>query len=239
MNDKDNKYNNGSVLPFSFIKENREEAVSEIAEGNIGLEKLLNYCLDNNIVTHTSCGESGFIGFTGLDNRIFKMFDELMQEFGSYTRLNCYLEPDTSKFNAILRCPEAIDSSYFFSRVVDAFEMTSKSREPSQGEILTNQAFSLLDFSSYVRYDVCSQELPKGLTLDDDTYYCFELYNATIPDEYRNRVVFEPYHYILEEDGFEAPESLSLPDYNCYYGERELYWVYAFRKTKVNNTEKK
>ena len=55
MFDKNNKYNNGKVLPFAFIKHNRDEAVSEIAEGNIGLEKLLNYCLDNDIVTYTCC----------------------------------------------------------------------------------------------------------------------------------------------------------------------------------------
>ena len=52
---KNLEYNNGSVIDFEIIKQNREKAVKEIAEGNVGLEELLNFCIDNNIRTHSSC----------------------------------------------------------------------------------------------------------------------------------------------------------------------------------------
>ena len=54
---KNLEYNNGSVIDFEIIKKNRVTAVKELSEGNIGLEELLNFCIDNNIRTHSSCGD--------------------------------------------------------------------------------------------------------------------------------------------------------------------------------------
>lgn len=51
------EFNHGSVIDFDEIKNNREQAVAEISEGNSGLEELLNFCIDNNIRTHSSCGD--------------------------------------------------------------------------------------------------------------------------------------------------------------------------------------
>jgi len=57
------KYNTGIPLSFETIKMNREIAVKEIAEGNKGLENLLNTCIDRNIPTHASCGHASYITF--------------------------------------------------------------------------------------------------------------------------------------------------------------------------------
>jgi len=54
---KNLEFNHGDVIDFEIIKENREQAVMEISEGNKGLENLLNVCIDNNIKTHSSCGD--------------------------------------------------------------------------------------------------------------------------------------------------------------------------------------
>lgn len=61
---KNTQYNNGYPIDFKTIKKNRKQAVKEIAEGNDGLELLLNTCLDLNIETEASCGdESPYITF--------------------------------------------------------------------------------------------------------------------------------------------------------------------------------
>lgn len=51
------KFNHGDVIDFDIIKDNRIQAVKEISEDNKGLENLLNVCVDNNIRTHSSCGD--------------------------------------------------------------------------------------------------------------------------------------------------------------------------------------
>ena len=45
------------LVPFSQIKENRRRLISEIAEGNVGLEELLTYCVEQDIETYSSCGD--------------------------------------------------------------------------------------------------------------------------------------------------------------------------------------
>lgn len=45
------------LIPFSQIKENSTELILEIAEGNIGLEYLLNSCVEYDIDTYSSCGD--------------------------------------------------------------------------------------------------------------------------------------------------------------------------------------
>ena len=231
MFDKNNKYNNGKVLPFAFIKHNRDEAVSEIAEGNIGLEKLLNYCLDNDIVTYTCCSEEGFIGFMGFDKRVFKMFDELKNMLGESVFLECYLEPEISKSNIILSCSEKMDTSSFFLDVLKAFGKISD--RVSLGEILADKARDLLDFSSYIRYNLSQQALPNSLPLKPDTYYRFELYDASVPVDYSKRVILEPLYFL---QGYN--DGLKLPDYDCYYGISELKDSYALHSKKTKSFEK-
>lgn len=232
MFNKNNKYNNGGVLPFSFIKDNRDEAVSEIAEGNIGLEKLLNYCLDNDIVTFTCCSEEGFIGFMGFDKRVFKMFDELKNILGESVFLECHLEPEISKSSIILSCSEKVDSSSFFLNVLKAFGKTSD--RVSLGEILADKARDLLSFSSYIRYGLSSQTLPDSLSLKPDTYYRFELYWASVSNDYSERIVFEPLYFLQGDDG-----SLKLPDYDCYYGISELKDSYTLNSKRTKSFGKK
>lgn len=45
------------LVSFSQIKENRRTLISEIAEGNVGLEELLTYCVEQDIETYSSCGD--------------------------------------------------------------------------------------------------------------------------------------------------------------------------------------
>lgn len=45
------------LIPFSQIKENSTKLIPEIAEGNIGLEELLTYCVVSDIETYSSCGD--------------------------------------------------------------------------------------------------------------------------------------------------------------------------------------
>lgn len=61
-------YNNGASISFDIIKENRSDAVKEIAEGNRGLENLLNTCIDLDYPTIASCGEESYIVFEINDN---------------------------------------------------------------------------------------------------------------------------------------------------------------------------
>lgn len=56
-------YNNGASISFDIIKANRNEAVKEIAEGNKGLENLLNTCIDLDYPPLASCGENPYIMF--------------------------------------------------------------------------------------------------------------------------------------------------------------------------------
>ncbi len=53
------------LVPFSQIKENRRRLILEIAEGNVGLEELLTYCVEQDIETYSSCGDvKPYIEFT-------------------------------------------------------------------------------------------------------------------------------------------------------------------------------
>ena len=54
-------YNDGACISFDIIKANRNEAVKQIAEGNNGLENLLNTCIDFDYPTIASCGEEAYI----------------------------------------------------------------------------------------------------------------------------------------------------------------------------------
>ena len=45
------------LVSFSQIKENKKELIPEIAEGNIGLEYLLTYCVEQDVETYSSCGD--------------------------------------------------------------------------------------------------------------------------------------------------------------------------------------
>ena len=45
------------LVPFSQIKENGRKLIPEIAEGNVGLEYLLTYCVEQDIETYSSCGD--------------------------------------------------------------------------------------------------------------------------------------------------------------------------------------
>lgn len=235
MFDKNNKYNNGKVLPFSFIKDNRDEAVSEIAEGNIGLEKLLNYCLDNNIETYTCCSEEGFIGFKGFDKRVFRMFDELKSVLGENVFLRCNLESEDSKFTATLHCSKEINTSSFFLNALKAFgEITDK---VSLGEILTYKARDLLNFSSSVSYYV-SHAFSEDLSLKSDTYYCFELYDAYVPDDYSDRVILKPLEFLRSFFYKEYNVNAHLPDYYCYYSMSELKDSYTSHLKKNGSSEK-
>ena len=45
------------LVPFSQIKENERMLIPEIAEGNVGLEELLTYCVVHDIETYSSCGD--------------------------------------------------------------------------------------------------------------------------------------------------------------------------------------
>lgn len=45
------------LVPFSEIKENSKELIPEIAEGNVGLEYLLDTCISGDIETYSSCGD--------------------------------------------------------------------------------------------------------------------------------------------------------------------------------------
>lgn len=45
------------LVSFSQIKENKRELIPEIAEGNIGLEYLLTYCVEQDVETYSSCGD--------------------------------------------------------------------------------------------------------------------------------------------------------------------------------------
>lgn len=70
------KYNNGLPIDFDIIKNNRIQAVKEISEGNKGLEKLLNTCIDLNIETITSCGDiDPYISFALTENNKEYMFN--------------------------------------------------------------------------------------------------------------------------------------------------------------------
>ena len=72
---KNLEYNNGSVIDFEIIKKNRVTAVKELSEGNIGLEELLNFCIDNNIRTHSSCGDRRFQKNVWLASRYENIFN--------------------------------------------------------------------------------------------------------------------------------------------------------------------
>jgi len=54
---KTQEFNHGTPLPFELIKLNRAQATKEMAEGNTGLYKLLNTCIDNDIPTLSCCGD--------------------------------------------------------------------------------------------------------------------------------------------------------------------------------------
>jgi len=54
---KNLKFNNGNPISFESIKENREQAVEELSEGNDGLKALFNVCIDNDVKTIVSCGD--------------------------------------------------------------------------------------------------------------------------------------------------------------------------------------
>ena len=45
------------LVPFSEIKESSKELIPEIAEGNVGLEYLLDTCIAGDIETYSSCGD--------------------------------------------------------------------------------------------------------------------------------------------------------------------------------------
>lgn len=45
------------LVPFSEIKESSKELIPEIAEGNVGLEYLLDTCVADDIETYSSCGD--------------------------------------------------------------------------------------------------------------------------------------------------------------------------------------
>lgn len=45
------------LVPFSEIKESSKELIPEIAEGNVGLEYLLDTCVAEDIETYSSCGD--------------------------------------------------------------------------------------------------------------------------------------------------------------------------------------
>lgn len=54
---KNLKFNNGKLISFELIKENKEQAVEELSENNDGLRELLITCIDNDIKTIASCGD--------------------------------------------------------------------------------------------------------------------------------------------------------------------------------------
>lgn len=67
------KYNNGTCISFQTIKENRDIAVKEIAEGHKGLELLLNTCIDADLETRSCCADDGFLMFELNDKTIGKL----------------------------------------------------------------------------------------------------------------------------------------------------------------------
>ena len=67
------KFNNGSCLSFQEIKKNRSVAVKEMAEGNEGLELLLNTCIDVDLETRSCCGEEQFLMFELNEGTIGKL----------------------------------------------------------------------------------------------------------------------------------------------------------------------
>lgn len=183
-------------------------------------------------MTFTCCSEEGFIGFMGFDKRVFRMFDELKNMLGENVFLECCLEPEITKSKMVLSCSEKMESSSFFLNVLKAFGKTSD--RVSLGEILADKARDLLDFSSYIRYNLSQQALPNSLPLKPDTYYRFELYGASVPVDYSERVILEPLYFLQGYD-----DGLKLPDYDCYYGISELKDSYTLHSKKTISFEKK
>ena len=75
-------YNDGAPKNPKNIADKRQ-AAHDFAEGNSNLEKLLNYCFDNNILTNSSCAgheyEPGNIGYPYVDFYVCKENEELLK----------------------------------------------------------------------------------------------------------------------------------------------------------------
>ncbi len=122
------EFNNGAPIDFDIIKANREIAVKEIAEGNPSLERLMNYCIDNNIRTYASCGDdAAYISFE-LNDKSRDILFSLIRKILSNQKLWEIAMPTLGLSDEIKTCTfyrflndYGIDNNNFFDLILEYF----------------------------------------------------------------------------------------------------------------------
>ena len=155
------EYNNGSVIDFEIIKQNREKAVKEIAEGNVGLEELLNFCIDNNIRTHSSCGDrSPRICFIVDDeNReklvnLFSVLDSLECDGKKIFNIQLFKNPyfDEILLNIFISC-DVKSSEIYFKYIVQILDSKVRFSKNDKFDFIENVIDTLKNYFDYVSFD--------------------------------------------------------------------------------------
>lgn len=148
------QYNHGTPLPFEVIKQNREKAIVEMAEGNPGLYKLLNTCIDMDLPTLSSCGDvAPMIAFDYNDKT-----KELLCSLWAYLE-SLYQE-------GIINCSINLSHSYLANRSL--IVLIREKDESSRIFHLINQFVKnpeyLSDYTFYEQIDAILEALSKVYT---------------------------------------------------------------------------
>lgn len=216
---KKTKFNNGDVVDFEIIKENREQAVKEICEGNQGLEKLMNTCLDLNVTTCASCGDHDpYISFVYNKHtekyliNIIKVFESLGYRSRKYYDLSIMNSNNNTTVSIYINA-KGIDTSSFFYFIDDLIHKFNKITSNSETDnlIIMDLMIKLKSIFSYSAINInlsdrVSKEYPYilvigGINKDNEeiTENILALNNQTFIDGKNSyRINCPSFHQIIQ-----------------------------------------
>lgn len=175
---KNLKFNNGSLISFENIKENREQAVLELAENNDGLFHLLNTCIDNDIKTIASCGDKSL-------HITFEINDKTRSSLITLvTILDVFYNNNNKIFDIKLGNSKKMCDLYLDVHILTSFEESFKYFKAMS--IILNSSIKI-DY--YEKYNLM-EKLVLGLSLFIDNV-SIELFNESFNNKNCN------YDYIL------------------------------------------
>lgn len=141
---KNLNYNNGKLMDFDYLKENRELSAVDLSEGNEGLKCLFNVCFDKNIRTVNSCG-----------NRFPHISFEI-NEFNRNYLINLFARLDL-EYNDIFSLEIGMFKRMCDCLFLDVHINTSVDESSKYFKIISDILSSELKYDYYDKFDVIEQ----------------------------------------------------------------------------------
>lgn len=138
---KNLKFNNGKLMNFEYLRQNRQEAAIDLSEGNQGLLNLFNTCFDRNITTIASCGD---------------LMPHICFELNEHTRdylTNLFARLDTEyseKFILEMGIFKRMNDSVFLNIRID----TPPEESPQYFDIIANILKEDIKYDHYEKFDI-------------------------------------------------------------------------------------